>query len=124
MENVDLDYESLDAEAQVYRYFLCKSEKQVRTEDPLVEAALGGPSIDYGEEIIVFDKKNPLGPIIDEETEESQSALNRSPILSGRRVFNRFIAVLLSGDSAFFASKDLFNVRQSRFSIDDLVPKN
>ena len=96
MENVDQsDYVNPNAIVnmllknlgQVYRYFLAngcsitishgKTEKQVRISDPLVKledslevAALGGPSIDYGEEIIVFDKKNPLGPIIDEETED------------------------------------------------------
>jgi hypothetical protein len=54
-----------------------KSEKQVKISDPLVQledslevAALGGPSINYGEVIITFDKSNPLGEIIDSETGE------------------------------------------------------
>ena len=72
---------------RVYRMFLAngcnitishgKSEKQVKISDPLVQledslevAALGGPSIDYGEVIITFDKSNPLGEIIDSETGE------------------------------------------------------
>ena len=53
-----------------------KTEKQVRICDPLVQledslevAALGGPSIDYGEIVITFDKDNPLGEIIDSETD-------------------------------------------------------
>ena len=96
MENVDqADYIQPNAIVamllknlgRVYRMFLAngcnitishgKSEKQVKISDPLVQledslevAALGGPSIDYGEVIITFDKSNPLGEIIDSETGE------------------------------------------------------
>ena len=72
---------------RIYRLFLAngcnitishgKTEKRILISDPLVQienslevAALGGPSIDYGETIITFDRNNPLGEIIDNETGE------------------------------------------------------
>ena len=96
MENVDrADYVRGDAIVamllknlgRVYRMFLAngtnitishgKTEKTVRINDPLVvlEASeevqhLGGPSHDYGEIVLTFDKANPMGEIIDPQTGE------------------------------------------------------
>ena len=96
MENVDrADYVRGDAIVamllknlgRVYRMFLAygtnisishgKTEKTVRINDPLVvlEASeevqhLGGPSRDYGEIVLTFDKANPMGEIIDSQTGE------------------------------------------------------
>ena len=53
-----------------------KNEKIVRMNDPLVLEEseevqnLGGPSKDYGEIVIEFDDKNPMGEIIDPQTGE------------------------------------------------------
>jgi len=72
---------------RVYRIFLAndcsisisqgKKEKMVMISDPLVEMKgsleyqnLGGESLDYGEVVIKFDSKNPLGEIIDPVTEK------------------------------------------------------
>ena len=100
MENVDrADYVRGDAIVamllkslgRVYRMFLAngtnitishgKTEKTVRINDPLVvlEASeevqhLGGPSRDYGEIVLTFDKANPMGEIIDPKPESLPSA--------------------------------------------------
>ena len=62
-----------------------KTEKQVEVSDPLVTMEnslefknLGGESIDYGEFVITFDDKNPLGEIIDRRTGEPMQVFHFS----------------------------------------------
>ena len=118
---------------RVYRMYLAngcnitishgKMEKKVRLSDPLVQledslevAALGGPSIDYGEVVITFDSSNPIGEVIDGMTghpAECRILFKRLSVETVRTALN----IPLTGGDAKAMGKWNFNVRGQGFSI-------
>ena len=122
---------------RVYRHYLNydttmsisngKTEKQVEVSDPLVTMEnslefknLGGESIDYGEFVITFDDKNPLGEIIDRRTGEPAEcfiSLRRLSIETVRNALEFPLTGTLSPDNQKTMNRWGLNDRGQGFSV-------